>query len=167
MDQMTCLITGATSGIGKAAALALAKKDFRLVLIGRNKEKTARVCEEIKRKSHNEKVDCYVCDLSVLSDVRSLAGRIKEDHHRIDILINNAGARFLRHQLTKEGIEMTSGHESPGSFRSHPFLDRCVKKLRKCENYQCFIGGAFLGHRCYRKYFISGGLRRQETIFEL
>lgn len=103
-------------GIGKAAALALAKKGFRLVLIGRNKEKTARVCEEIKRKSHNEKVDCYVCDLSVLSDVRSLAGRIKEDHHRIDILINNAGARFLRHQLTKEGIEMTLATNHLGHF---------------------------------------------------
>jgi len=116
MDQMTCVITGATSGIGKAAALALAKKDYRLVLVGRNEEKTARVCEEIKQKSHNEKVDCYVYDLSVLGDVRSLAGRIMEDHHRIDILINNAGARFLRHQLTKERIEMTLATNHLGHF---------------------------------------------------
>ena len=70
MTQTTCLITGATSGIGKAAALALAKKDYRLVLVGRNEEKTTRVCKEIKRKSRNEKVGFYVCDLSVLQDVR-------------------------------------------------------------------------------------------------
>jgi retinol dehydrogenase 14 len=116
MEQMTCLITGATSGIGKAVALALAKKGYGLVLVGRNEEKTARVREEIKRKSHNEKVGCYVCDLSVLRDVRGLARRIFEDHQRIDILINNAGARFLRHQLTEEGLEMTLATNHLGHF---------------------------------------------------
>lgn len=48
--------------------------------------------------------------------MRSLAARIKEDHHRIDILINNAGARFLRHQLTEEGIEMTLATNHLGHF---------------------------------------------------
>ncbi|MBE3039959.1 MAG: SDR family oxidoreductase [Chloroflexi bacterium] len=116
MNHDTCLITGATSGIGKAAALALAKKNYGLILIGRNKEKTARVCEEIRRISQNENVSSYVCDLSVLRDVRGLTARIREDYERIDVLINNAGARFLRHQLTKEGMEMTLATNHLGHY---------------------------------------------------
>ena len=116
MKRPICLITGATSGIGKAAALALAKKDFELILIGRNEEKTVRVCEEVKRISRNGIVGGYVCDLSVLRDVRVLTAGIKEDHTRIDVLVNNAGARFLRHQLTKEGVEMTLATNHLGHY---------------------------------------------------
>lgn len=116
MNHNICLITGATSGIGKAAALALAKKDYGLILIGRNEEKTARVCEEIRRLSQNENVSGYMCDLSVLRDVRGLTARIKEDYARIDVLINNAGARFLRFQLTKEGMEMTLATNHLGHY---------------------------------------------------
>ncbi|MGB8959565.1 MAG: SDR family oxidoreductase [Candidatus Aminicenantales bacterium] len=116
MNRETCLITGATSGIGQAAALALAKKHFRLILIGRNEGKTARVCEEIRRMSQNEDISGYVCDLSVLRDVRCFTTRIKEDHPRIDVLINNAGARILRHGLTEEGIELTLATNHLGHF---------------------------------------------------
>jgi NAD(P)-dependent dehydrogenase (short-subunit alcohol dehydrogenase family) len=116
MNQHTCVITGATSGIGKAAVLALAKQDWRLILIGRNVERTARVCAEIKRKAQNGHVHGYVCDLSVLWDVRQLAARIKDEHNQIDVLINNAGARFLRHQLTKEGVEMTLATNHLGHY---------------------------------------------------
>jgi len=116
MNKRTCLITGATSGIGRAAALALAEKGQGLVLIGRNEEKAARVCEEIKRKARNGNVSYYVCDLSILQAVRGLAAKIKEDYGKIDVLINNAGARFLKHQLTKEGIEMTLATNHLGHF---------------------------------------------------
>jgi len=116
MNTKTCLITGATSGIGKAVALALAKKGQEIVLIGRNEEKSVRVCEEIKRKAQNGNVSYYVCDISVLQDVCGLAARIKEDFGGIDVLINNAGARFLKHQLTKEGIEMTLATNHLGHF---------------------------------------------------
>jgi NAD(P)-dependent dehydrogenase (short-subunit alcohol dehydrogenase family) len=116
MNPKTCLITGATSGIGKAAALALAKGNYGLILVGRNEKKAARVCEEIKRKAPNGHVSYDVCDLSVLRDVRGLAARIKKDFPRIDVLINNAGARFLRHQLTEEGIEMTLATNHLGHF---------------------------------------------------
>ncbi|MGA2362128.1 MAG: SDR family oxidoreductase [Candidatus Aminicenantales bacterium] len=116
MNQNICLITGATSGIGKAAALGLAKKNYRLILVGRNGTKAARVCEEVKQKSRNGNVGYDVCDLSVLRDARGLAARIKKDHPRIDVLINNAGARFLQHELTEEGIEMTLATNHLGHF---------------------------------------------------
>ena len=100
-----CPINGATPGIGKAAALALAQKGNDLMIVGRNEGKTLRVTEEIKRKSHNKNVSYYICDLSELQDVRRLVDRIKGDGRRIDFLINDVGARFIKHQLTREGIE--------------------------------------------------------------
>lgn len=116
MNKRTCLITGATSGIGKAAALALAKKGLALVIVGRNEEKSARACDEIRRKARNGDVNYYVCDLSVLRAVRAMAARVKEDYGRIDVLVNNAGARFLQHQLTDEGLEMTLATNHLGHF---------------------------------------------------
>jgi retinol dehydrogenase 14 len=116
MNPKICLITGATSGIGKATALELARKKYGLILVGRNEKRAACACKEIKRKAPNGLVSYEVCDLSVLRDVRGLAARIKQDHPRIDVLINNAGARFLQHQLTEEGIEMTLATNHLGHF---------------------------------------------------
>jgi len=115
-DRKICLITGATSGIGQAAALALAKMDFRVIIVGRDGERTARTRDEIRRTSGNEGVDGYVCDLSLVRDVRGLASRIEADCDRIDVLINNAGARFLKHRLTGEGVEMTLATNHLGHF---------------------------------------------------
>jgi NAD(P)-dependent dehydrogenase (short-subunit alcohol dehydrogenase family) len=116
MNRQICLITGATSGIGKAAALALAKKNYELILIGRNKEKAKKVCYDIKKITSNDHVNDFVCDVSLLQDVRSTADKIKNAYDRIDVLINNAGAKFLRHQLTKEGIELTLATNHLGHF---------------------------------------------------
>jgi len=116
MKRQICLITGATSGIGKATALALAKRNYELIIIGRIKEKAIKVCEEIKKRTGNENVNYYVCDLSLLQDVRDTANRIKTDYDRLDIMVNNAGAKFLRHQLTKEGIEFTLATNHLGHF---------------------------------------------------
>jgi len=116
LNRHICLITGATSGIGKAAALALAKKNYELILIGRNEEKTRKVCYDIKKKTGNDNVKYFVCDLSLLQDVCSTADKIKNAYDRIDVLINNAGAKFLRHQLTKEGIELTLATNHLGHF---------------------------------------------------
>jgi NAD(P)-dependent dehydrogenase (short-subunit alcohol dehydrogenase family) len=116
MNRQICLITGATSGIGKAAAFALAKKNYELIFIGRNEEKAKKVCYEIKKKTGNDSVKYFVCDLSLLQEVRSTAGKIKNDYERIDVLINNAGAKILRHQLTKDGIELTLATNHLGHF---------------------------------------------------
>lgn len=116
MNRQICLITGATSGIGKAAALALAIRKYELILIGRNEEKARKVCYDIKKETGNDQVNYFVCDLSLLQDVRSTADKIKNAHDRIDVLINNAGAKFLGHQLTKEGIELTLATNHLGHY---------------------------------------------------
>jgi len=116
MDRLICVITGATSGIGKAAALALAKQGYGLILVGRNQEKTARVGDEISRKTGNRNVVCETSDLSVLREVRQLAARIRTSRVEVDVLVNNAGARFLKHQVTGEGIELTLATNHLGHF---------------------------------------------------
>ncbi len=116
MDQKTCLVTGATSGIGKAAALALAKKGFRVILLGRNEARAAQSREEIRRRSNRPEVTAYACDLSLLREVRGLVLELGRGGRPIDVLINNAGARFLEHRLTDEGIEKTLATNHLGHF---------------------------------------------------
>lgn len=116
IDERTCLITGATSGIGKAAAQSLARMGFGLILLGRNKEKLQRVCYEISRETRRDRIDPRCCDLSVMKDVLAIATKIKGTYNRIDVLINNAGARFLKHKLTPEGIELTLATNHLGPY---------------------------------------------------
>jgi NAD(P)-dependent dehydrogenase (short-subunit alcohol dehydrogenase family) len=116
MNRQICLITGATSGIGMAAALALAKKNYKLILIGRNEAKAKKVCFDIRKKTGNDYVNEFICDLSSLQNVRRVAGRIKNTYNRIDVMINNAGAKILRHQLTEDGIELTLATNHLGHF---------------------------------------------------
>jgi len=106
-ESKICLITGATSGIGKATALKLAELGASLILISRNANKGKKVCDQIKKETSNEKIRFYKLDLSLMKEVKESARQIKSDYDHIDILINNAGARFLDHFVTKEGIEQT------------------------------------------------------------
>lgn len=116
MDQRTCLVTGATSGIGEAAASDLAKLGHRLILVGRSEEKLKKTVGRIRDKTGSKEITAYRCDLSLLQEVRSAAGKIRRDYRRIDVLINNAGARILRHQLTEEEIELTLATNHLGHF---------------------------------------------------
>lgn len=116
MSQKTCLITGATSGIGRAAALELARQGFRVIIVARNKDKAEATCRRIKRLTGNEAVSWYLCDLSLLGEVRNLVSRLKTDLDHLDVLVNNAGARFLGHQVTPEGIELTLATNHLGHF---------------------------------------------------
>jgi len=102
------LITGATGGIGKETARALARQGHTVVIHGRNKVKTQQVCEEIKSETGNIKVDMLLADLLLLSDVKYMADEFKKKYDRLDVLINNAGAMMNKNrETTKEGLEKT------------------------------------------------------------
>lgn len=107
MAGKVCLVTGGTSGIGKAAAQALAGRGAVVVIVGRDAAKIAGVVEEIKRQTNNPAVTSLLADLSVQADVRRLAAEFKQAHSRLDLLLNNAGGIFLERQLTADGLEMT------------------------------------------------------------
>jgi NAD(P)-dependent dehydrogenase (short-subunit alcohol dehydrogenase family) len=105
MNGKVVLITGGTSGIGKASAVALASMGAEVVVIGRNEERGERAAEEIRRESGNEKVSLMLADLSVQADVRRLAEEFQERHGRLDVLVNNAGLVQSQRTETPDGIE--------------------------------------------------------------
>jgi NAD(P)-dependent dehydrogenase (short-subunit alcohol dehydrogenase family) len=107
MDGKTVLITGATNGIGKAAALELAKKGAAVVIVGRSADKTSQTVAEIKAQSGNTNIEMIVADLSSMAEVRKVADEFKARHTRLDVLINNAGAVFTERIETVDGYEMT------------------------------------------------------------
>ncbi len=96
--------------------MALARQGFRVIIVARNKDKAEATCRRIRQVTRNEAVSWYLCDLSLLRDVQALASQLRNDLDSLDVLINNAGARFLRHQLTPEGIELTLATNHLGHF---------------------------------------------------
>jgi retinol dehydrogenase-14 len=115
MGGKTVLITGGTSGIGKAAAVALAAMGAYVVVVGRNPERGEAALEEIKARSHSESVELMLADLSVQAELGRLAGEFQERHDRLDVLANNAGLVQSRRTETAEGIETTlaTNHLAP------------------------------------------------------
>ena len=105
--KKTCLITGATDGIGKQTSLELAYKNYSLVLVGRNLEKGESVVSELIRKTGNESIQFHCADMSSMKAVKSLAIKIQRSYDTIDILLNNAGAYFSQFKLTDDGLENT------------------------------------------------------------
>src|SRR5215203_1440131 len=107
MDGKVCLITGATSGIGKATAMGLANMGASVVMVGRDRSRGEAALAEIKEGSANASVDLLLADLSSQEDIRRLADEFEEAHPRLDVLINNAGVIRSKRVATADGIEMT------------------------------------------------------------
>jgi len=102
----TVLITGATDGIGKAAALALAKRGAILVLVSRDKERGEKTMQELKKKSNNNRIEMLVCDLAKPSSVANCAKEFARRFKALNVLIHVAGVLSAVHE-EHEGIERT------------------------------------------------------------
>jgi NAD(P)-dependent dehydrogenase (short-subunit alcohol dehydrogenase family) len=100
------VLTGATRGIGQAAAVALASQGVELALVGRERDRVAAVAERA-RAAGAAQVHEHVADLALMSEVRRLAGDLQAQHEHIDVLANNAGALFTSRKQTAEGLEQT------------------------------------------------------------
>jgi NAD(P)-dependent dehydrogenase (short-subunit alcohol dehydrogenase family) len=101
------LITGATNGVGKETARAIAGLGATTILVGRNREKAAAAVKEIQADTGNPQVGYLVADLSSQAEVRRAASEFLERASRLDILVNNVGAVFMHRQTTADGLEMT------------------------------------------------------------
>jgi len=103
----TCLITGATQGIGLASAIGIARTGARTVMVGRDRERGERAVEQTKTASGNPDVSLLLADLSSQGSIRKLAAEFKARHDRLHVLLNNAGGVFVKRTLTVDGIETT------------------------------------------------------------
>ena len=107
MNGKVCLVTGATDGIGKVSARVLAELGAKVIIVGRNPEKSAIVLAELRSISGNENIDLLMADLAVMQEVRDLAEQVISRYDRIDVLLNNAGGYFTKHEITSDGLERT------------------------------------------------------------
>jgi NAD(P)-dependent dehydrogenase (short-subunit alcohol dehydrogenase family) len=107
MSGKTCLVTGATSGIGLVTARALASAGANVYLVGRNAAKSEETTNRIRQEANNPSVDFFVADLSSQEEIRRLASDVRDRIPKLDVLLNNAGAMFSRRQETVDGIERT------------------------------------------------------------
>jgi NAD(P)-dependent dehydrogenase (short-subunit alcohol dehydrogenase family) len=107
MKDKVVMITGANSGIGKAASLAIAKMSATLVMVVRNKERGETARAEIIKKSQNSSVDLLLADLSSMESVRQLTSEFEKKYSRLHVLINNAGLFNQRRNTTTDGYENT------------------------------------------------------------
>lgn len=100
------LITGSTDGIGKLAAIQLAKEQHHVFIHGRNAEKVARVTADIQSTTGNPNIKGYVADFSDLSEVRSMAQQVIADIPTLDVLINNAGVFKSPQATAMNGLDI-------------------------------------------------------------
>jgi NAD(P)-dependent dehydrogenase (short-subunit alcohol dehydrogenase family) len=103
------VVTGASSGIGRAAAEELARRGWVVALVGRDEARLASATEGVRRAAAGAgAVAAYRCDFAVLADVRALADKLRAAYPRIDLLANNAGLVSRRHVTTVDGHELTN-----------------------------------------------------------
>src|ERR1700733_7769665 len=101
------LITGATRGIGRAAAIELARQGVEVALVGREAERVQAVAREASAAGSGAAGHEHVAALTLMSEVRALAEEARKRYQHIDVLANNAGALFSQRKETSEGLERT------------------------------------------------------------
>jgi NAD(P)-dependent dehydrogenase (short-subunit alcohol dehydrogenase family) len=107
LSGRTVVLTGATSGIGRATAQGLADEGAKLILVGRTPERCEETLSEIRRRSGRDDAVMLRADLSSLKEVRRLADEVLARADRLHVLVNNAGVTLLQRQVTADGLEAT------------------------------------------------------------
>ena len=108
MKGRTCLVTGASGGIGKETAVGLAKLGATVVMVSRDSERGKAALSDVRRRSGgSNNVHLMLADLASLQAVRSLAAEFRERHQQLHVLVNNAGAYNAKRLLSEDGHELT------------------------------------------------------------
>ncbi len=109
MQGKRVLVTGGSDGIGKETARQLAVMGAAITITGRNPEKTAAAVAELRQATGSQEIDYLLGDFAELAQVRELAAQYRARYDQLDVLVNNAGAVFLRRGVTRDGYERTLG----------------------------------------------------------
>lgn len=105
--KKTVLITGATSGIGKATAFSLAEMGWTVIIHGRQENECQNTVQEIIDRTKNSSIDFVIADLSNLHSVNQMADTIIEKFPSLNVLINNAGTFSTARKITNDGLEQS------------------------------------------------------------
>ncbi len=107
MRDKVVLVTGATAGIGRATAAAIARQGATVIVAGRDEARARRVVDTIRQETGNRHVDFLLADLSSIEETWNLAERLQASYARLDVLVNNVGGIFMQRGETRDGIENT------------------------------------------------------------
>lgn len=107
MKDKIVMVTGATAGIGKVTAREIAQQGATVIVVGRNREKSEAVAQEIRSKTGNSAVTSMVADLAAQADIRRLATEFYSRYDHLNVLVNNAGAVNTKRLESPDGIELT------------------------------------------------------------
>jgi len=143
LEGRTVVVTGATSGLGRAAAERLSALGARIVLVGRSPDKTERVRREIVEATGNPEVALQIADLERMSEVRRLARALLDSEPRIHVLVNNAGALFNKRSVTSEGIERTLAVDLLAPFLLTSLLIPRLRESRPARIVNVSSGGMY------------------------
>ncbi|MFI5203147.1 MAG: SDR family NAD(P)-dependent oxidoreductase [Flavobacteriales bacterium] len=124
----TAVIIGGNSGIGKATAKALAAKQYRVIIHGRNPEKTKAALEEIKTASKNSNVEAVVGDFNTIAGMKKTAAEIQSKTDVIDILVLSTGVIYNKRIETPDGLEAAFVGQYLGRFALTQLLMPQLKK---------------------------------------
>ena len=105
LEGRVVVVTGATSGIGRAAVTRMGALGAHVVIVGRSETRAAQVAEDVAARGGTAAVE--IADLSLMSEVRALAGRLLDALPSIHVLVNNVGVLLPQRRITSEGLEAT------------------------------------------------------------
>jgi retinol dehydrogenase-14 len=154
------LVTGATSGIGLAAARSVAKQGAKVVMVGRDAAKTARCLEEVRAAAPGAEVTSLLCDFSRQAEVRRVADEVLRRFDRLDVLVNNAGTVFKDRTVTEDGIEATFAVNHLGYFLLTQLLLNRIERSAPAR----IVNVASVGHRYGTMDFDDLGFERGYRI---
>lgn len=173
MRGRTVLVTGATSGIGKITAQALARMGARVLVHGRNPAKIEATVTELRAGSAGE-VEGLVADFASLSDVRGLAADVRARTDRLHVLVNNAGGAVMTRALSRDGIERTFAVNHLAPFLLTDLLldllkasapARIVNVASEAHRRGRFSFDDIQNERRYRAFQVYGQTKLQNVMF--
>ncbi len=156
----TILVTGATSGIGLEACVALARRGARIVMVGRDAIRTKAAQSVVEARSGSRDVAHFLCDFSSQAAIRGLADAFRARHDRLHVLVNNAGGVNRKRRLTVDGIEGTFAVNHLGYF----LLTNVLLDLLVASAPARVVTVASIGHRGGTLHFEDLGFERGYSV---
>jgi NAD(P)-dependent dehydrogenase (short-subunit alcohol dehydrogenase family) len=150
MQGKVVVVTGSNVGIGLETAVGVAALQATTVLACRNQAKAEAAAKEVTRRTWNDDVHVVALDLADLASVRKAAEDILSRWDRLDVLVNNAGGTWTRHQLTAQGFEYTFGVNHLGHF----YLTNLLLPRLEADSPSRVVSVSSMGH-----HFARGGMR--------